>query len=264
MIIDINAYLGHWPFRQLRHNTASGLLRLMDRHGIDVAVVSSLSSIFYKNAQAGNEEIAKEVRSHRDRLVPWGVVNPTYADWQHDLDVCVEEFGMSGLRLYPDYHNYTLDSGPCRELVDAATERKLVLSLPMRVTDSRQSHWLFRVPEVSLEHAASLVQRFPKARFVLLNGLGYANSALGRPDNGLPSNYWIEISRSSAVMGAELRQLVDNLGASRILFGSGLPMKDPKPALVKIEVLKAAKRQKEQILWRNAKGLLGRALQIRR
>ena len=261
MIIDMNAYLGHWPFRQIRHNTAGGLLRLMDRHGIDVAVVSSLSSIFYKNAHAGNEEVAKQVKNHRDRLVPWGVINPTYADWERDLEVCVQEFGMSGLRLYPDYHNYTLEGEPCRALVNAATERKLVLSLPLRVTDSRQSHWLWRVPEVSPERAASLVRAFPNARFVLVNGVGYARSGLARRDSGLPSNYWIEISRSSAVMGGEIRQLVDALTASRVVFGTGMPMKDPMPALVKMDVLTATTRQKEQILSRNAKTLLGRALQ---
>ncbi len=30
-MIDVNAYLGHFAFRQLRHNTASGLLDLMPR-----------------------------------------------------------------------------------------------------------------------------------------------------------------------------------------------------------------------------------------
>ena len=58
MIIDINAYLGHFAFRQLRHNTADGLLALMDRKGIDRAVVSSAAAITYRNAQSGNEEVA--------------------------------------------------------------------------------------------------------------------------------------------------------------------------------------------------------------
>ena len=60
MIIDVNAYLGHWPFRQLRHNTVKGLLNLMDRNGIDKAMVSSINAIFYKNCHAGNEELAIE------------------------------------------------------------------------------------------------------------------------------------------------------------------------------------------------------------
>ena len=60
-MIDVNAYLGHFAFRQLRYNTASGLLRLMDRAHIQQAVVSSASAITYRNAHSGNEEGAVAV-----------------------------------------------------------------------------------------------------------------------------------------------------------------------------------------------------------
>ena len=257
MIIDFNAYLGHWPFRPLQHNTASSLLRLMDRHGIDVAVVSSLSSIFYKNAHAGNQEVGQQIRRHRDRLVPFAVINPTYADWEEDLRVCVEEFGVKGLRLYPDYHGYDFGDARCSELIAAAADRGLVLAVPMRVTDSRQSHWLFRVPEIPVTRAVKAVQSYTAARFAFLNGARFTGSPLGRRDNGLGRNYYIEISRLSAVMQAEIRQLMDDLGPNRLLFGTGMPMKSPGPALVKMEALKATKREKERVLWRNANVLLG-------
>ena len=35
MLIDINTWVGHWPFRQLRGADASGLLKRMDKKGID-------------------------------------------------------------------------------------------------------------------------------------------------------------------------------------------------------------------------------------
>ncbi len=85
MIIDVNAYLGHFAFRRLRHNTAESLLALMDAKKIDMAVVSSAAAITYRNTQAGNEEVAEEVRGHRDRLLPVAVVNPFYTGWQDDL-----------------------------------------------------------------------------------------------------------------------------------------------------------------------------------
>ena len=59
------------------------------------------ASILYRNAQAGNEELHAEVRQHRDRLVPFAVINPMYADWEHDLAVCQEEFGWSGRTALP-------------------------------------------------------------------------------------------------------------------------------------------------------------------
>jgi len=252
VIVDVNAYLGHFAFRRLRHNTAAALLVLMDSKRIDKAAVSSAGAITYRNAQAGNEEVAEEVRVRSDRLIPFAVINPFYAGWQDDLKICHEEFGMAGLRLYPKWHNYQLSSPCCRELVNAATERGMVISIPIRVEDNRERSWLLNVPDVSLEEIVELVKAHPKARFILLNGIGYTGCLLGRKDNGLPSNYAIELSRLSAVLANELGQLITNLGAERVMFGSGMPFNYPDPALVKLEVLDASEADKEKIRSQNA------------
>jgi len=251
MIVDVNAYLGHFAFRQLRHNTAAALLALMDAKKIDRAVVSSVSAITYRNAQAGNEEVAEEVRGHSDRLIPFAVINPFYAGWQDDLQICHEEFGMTGLRLYPKWHNYQLSSQCCRELVNAATERGMVISIPIRVEDNRQRSWLLNIPDVPPEEIVELVKACPKARFILLNGIGYVKSPLGRKDNGLPANYLIEISRLSALLDNEIGQLIASLGAERLVLGTGMPFSYPDPALLKIEVLAASKEDKEKIAGQN-------------
>jgi uncharacterized protein len=252
MIIDVNAYLGHFAFRHLRHTTAASLLGLMDRKQIDKAVVSSASAITYRNAQAGNEELAAEVKGHRDRFTPFAVINPFYADWQQDLKQCHEEFGMTGLRLYPKWHNYKLSDSCCLDLINAATERGLLISIPLRVEDNRERSWLVDVPDVPLDEIVTLVKACPKARFILMNGLGYVNTPLGRKESGLPANYAIELSRLSAVLGNELGQLISNLGAERIMFGSGMPFSYPDPALLTLAVLKASTEDKQQIQWQNA------------
>jgi predicted TIM-barrel fold metal-dependent hydrolase len=224
----------------------------MDAKNIDKAVVSSTSSITYRNTQAGNEELATEVCGHSDRLIPFAVINPFYAGWQDDLKICHEEFGMAGLRLYPKWHNYQLSSPCCRELVDAATERGMVISIPIRVEDNRQRSWLLNVPDVPLEEIVELVKACPKARFILLNGIGYTRCPLGRKDNSLPTNYAIGLSRLSAVLANELGQLIANLGAERVMFGTGMPFNYPDPALVKLEVLDTSEPEKKKIRSQNA------------
>ncbi len=256
MLIDVNAYLGHFAFRQLRHATAAGLLRLMDRARIDKAVVSSASAIAYRNPQAGNEELAADVRRHRDRLIPFAVINPFYAGWQDDLRICHEEFGAKGLRLYPKWHNYALADPCCLDLVSAATERGMAISIPIRAEDYRQHHWLCDVPDLQLAEIAPLMAACPNARFILLNGLAYVKSPLGQKSNGLPLNYAIEISRLSALLGNELGQLLATLGADRLVFGTGMPFTYPDPALLKLDVLEATDGDKEMIRWQNAARLL--------
>ena len=159
---------------------------------------------------------------------------------------------MAGLPPYPNRHNYQLSSLCCRELVDAATERGMVISIPIRVEDNRQRSWLLNVPDVLLEEIVELVKACPKARFILLNGIGYTRCPLGRKDNGLPSNYAIELSRLSAVLANELGQLITNLGAERVMFGTGMPFNYPDPALLKVDVLDATEPDKEKIRYQNA------------
>jgi uncharacterized protein len=257
MLIDVNAYLGHFAFRQLRHNTADGLLRLMDAKGIDRAVVSSASAITYRNAQSGNEELAAAIKPHADRLIGLAVINPFYAGWQDDLQTCHEAFGMKGLRLYPNWHKYKPTDARCSELVDAATERGLIVSLSLRAEDERQRSWLVDVRDLTAAEVAPLVKAKSRARFLLVNGIGFAGSPLVPQQGDAARNCWIEISRLSAVMGDEIGQLLARLGADRVVFGTGMPFTYPDPALVKLEVVKAPVEDKEKVRWRNAAALLG-------
>jgi len=256
MIIDTNAYLGHWAPRQLRFNTPDGLLGLMDRAGIDKACVSSASAILYKNSQRGNEELARDVEAHRDRLIPFAVINPAYAAWERDLSWCVESLGAKGLRLYPTYHRYELKDSCCAELIRAATEAGLLVSIPIRQVDYRQRHWLIDASDVGMADVSALVAAHPEARFVLLNGLSYGGSDLVKKAEDLPDNYWIEISRPDAVYTNAIGQLLDALGAERLVFGSGIPFKYPEPAIVRIEVMQASDEDKEKICSGNMSGLL--------
>jgi len=255
-VIDVNAYLGHFAFRQLRHNTAGGLLRFMDRKRIERALVSSAASITYRNAHAGNEEVAAEIKSHRDRLIGCAVLNPGYAGWRDDLKTCHEEFGMKALRLYPRWHNYKLTDAPCLDLVHKAAERGLAVTIPMRVEDRRQQSWLVDIPDVNHDEAAALIKAVPRASFILMNGSGFAGSILGRKNNGLPANYAIDISLLTAELNNEIGQLLSNLGEERVVFGTGMPFHYADPALTKLEILDASEAVKEKVRRGNARRIL--------
>jgi len=160
------------------------------------------------------------------------------------------------VRLYPKWHNYALTDKCCGELMAAVAARKMVVSIPVRVTDSRQRSWLIDVPDVPLAEIVELVKAHPEGRFMILNGLGFARSPLGKKDGELPDNYCMEISRMSATLANELGQLVSNFDGGRVIFGTGMPMKYPDVALLKMEVLDAPEEVKERILSKNAAAML--------
>ncbi len=251
-MIDVNAYLGHFAFRQLRHNTAGELLRLMDRKRIERAAVSSAAAITYRNPQAGNEELAAATKSHLDRFIPLAVINPSYAAWRDDLETCHRQLSCKGVRLYPRWHNYRLTDPACLEMTRMAAARGMVISIPLRAEDRRQQSWLVDVPDVSHNEIAELVKAVPEAYFVLLNGQGFVNSVLGRKNSGLPPNYAVDIALLTVELANEVGQLISNLGEDRVLFGTGIPFHYADPAIVKLDILEAGDAVKNKIRTGNA------------
>ena len=99
---------------------ARALLERMNKFGVDVSVVSNMNGIFYKDTQASNEELHEEIlsdRRFRNRFIPFAIINPIYAGWKNDLDICSTKMGVKGIRLYPLYHDYELTDPSCIELV---------------------------------------------------------------------------------------------------------------------------------------------------
>ncbi len=257
MTFDCNAYLGHWFARQIRNNTAPELVALMDENEIDKACVGSLSAIMYRNGQPGNEKLAEEIADYRDRLVPFGVINPDYPDWEYDLDWCHNEMGAKGIRIYPQYHNYAMADSCCDELCEACKERGLVVTLIQRQVDYRQSHWMVDAPDLNLDEIAELCAKHPETSFMLLNGIGITGSKLVTEAEELPANAYFGISRTQPFYGRDINKLIESVGVERVLFGTGIPMKYPETAFLNLKHADTSEENKEKIRGGNLAKLLG-------
>lgn len=240
MLLDINSYIGHWPFIQRTHNTLEGRLERMDRFGIDVAVVSSLNGVFYKNPQSANEELHEAIRSkraHADRFVPFAVINPIYASWKTHFNVCLQRMGMKGIRIYPKYHGYDLTDPTCIELVKRSRDAGLPVAVSLRMVDSRPSSWLdlSRKTEWALKDALPVIRAVPDAKFIIVN---VSNStALADEDAAL-------LKKTDFVMDTSGRNILDlgglirTYGKDKFGFGTHAPMLDEVTGLLRIESLR--------------------------
>ncbi|MDA0748388.1 MAG: amidohydrolase family protein [bacterium] len=252
MILDANAWIGHWPFRQLRHNTARSLIALMDQYEIDRAVVGSVHGIFYRNAHAANEEVAQECRRFRDRLIPFATLNPTYPGWQEDLTRCAEDLELCGIRLYPAYHGYRLTDGAALELIDAVTELNWAVQIPMRLEDRRQRHLWDQAADVSPAEIEAAVSLRPQTRWMVLNGIGIRGKNIPQG-----AHFVMEISRMTAVLQRNIQAFLDSAGPRSLAFGTGMPFTEPAPSFLKLDILDAPHSVKERIAWKNTSELLG-------
>lgn len=273
MLLDINAYVGHWPFKQLKYNTCSKLLERMNRFGVDVSVISNINGIFYKNTQSANEELYEEIRSDKrfpERFVPFAVINPIYAGWRDDIENCVTKMGMKGLRVYPQYHDYEITDPSFIELVKIARDKGLPVAIDNRIVDSRQKSWLdipkFEPREIKydiitlewqLRNVIPVIKEVPDAKYIIVN---VANGfRLNDEETEIIKKADLLFDTSGRSV-SNLPELIERFGKDKFAFGTYSPILDYLTGLLRIESMSEAEADEEtKDLLRsgNAKRMLG-------
>ena len=277
MLLDINAYVGHWPFKQLQYNTCSKLMDRMNKFGVNVSVISNINGIFYKNTQSANEELYDELKSDsrfKDRFIPFAVINPIYAGWRDDFETCITKLGMKGLRLYPKYHDYEMTDPSLIELVKLARDRGLPVSFDIRMVDSRQRSWLdiplfdynatvksdIILKEWALSNILPIIREVPDAKYIIVN---LANSIkLNEEEMNLINKTDLLFDTSGRVIRGDnmLSDLLKRFGKEKFAFGSHSPILDYLTGRLRIESMteaEADKPTKEMLRSGNAKRILG-------
>lgn len=277
MLLDINAYVGHWPFKQLHYNSCGLLLNRMNRFGVDVSIISNLNGIFYKNTQSANEELNDEIRSDNrfnNRFIPFAVINPIYAGWKYDFETCITKMGMKGVRIFPQYHDYEITDPSLFELVKLARDRDIPVAIDIRMVDSRQRSWM-DIPvfeshaaeksdiifkEWSLKNIIPVIREVPDAKYLILN---LANSIkLNDEDRTLIKNAKVLFDTSGREIRGEntLGELLKRFGKDKFAFGTHSPILDYLTSRLRIESMgeaEADEETRELIRSGNAKRILG-------
>ena len=245
MLIDSNAYIGHWPFRKFEYNNLEALSGRMKEFGIDVSVVSNLNGVFYKNTQHANEELHEAIRSknaYKDRFIPFAVINPIYGGWRDDFEICTANMGMLGIRLYPKYHLYDITHPSCVELVKMSRDKGLPVAFSLRMVDNRTSSWMDIEKEWSLKDVMPIIKTVPDAKYIICN---VANSTTLSDED-------TDIFRDTAVlMDSSGRALIDwpdllsKYGKDKFCFGSQSPILDYCTGLLRIESLRESEADEQ-------------------
>jgi predicted TIM-barrel fold metal-dependent hydrolase len=270
MIIDCNAYVGHWPFRHLPWREPAQLVRKLRSLDIAEAWVASFEGLSHKDIAGVNARLAEDCRNRGEKLlVPFGTVNPTLPDWEEDLRRCHEEHHMPGIRLHPNYHDYRLDDSVFARLLRLAAERKLVVQVSLRVEDERTQLKRFPVPAVDPRPLPAVLAAVPGVRLVILNGA--FDLKPGERKENLTGAFGVkdellQLARAgsvhfdfSMIEGVRaLAQLVEQAGGERVLFGSHAPLYYPEAALLKIKEAALKPEEAQAVQVTNARRLLAR------
>jgi len=232
---DTNVTLGDWPVRKSWVRHPSDLVARLRRHGITAAWTASFEGVLHSDLAGANARLAETCsRDGAGVLVPFGTVNPTFPDWADDLRRCHEIHRMSGLRLYPGYHGYTLDDARFARLLEAAARRGLLVQIALTLEDERSQNPALTSPGVTAAPLPPLLAQFPGARVQLLNAtsrlLASANPLLARLA-GL--GVGVEVATLEGVAGLE--NLLAGVPGLRVAFGSHTPYFYFEAALLKLQ-----------------------------
>jgi predicted TIM-barrel fold metal-dependent hydrolase len=226
--------------------TVSGLLRSMDRAGIDKAVVCSIAT--------KPEQFAPILRWSRavasDRLIPFASVHPSDPDAVARIRE-VKESGLKGIKLHPYYQDFDLGDERLDSFYQAIADSGLVLV----------SHTGYDMAFPQDQRAAPLkslrlTSRFPPLRFVATHfGAWQDWDEVERQLIGKPLT--LEISLTLEYLSSEVvRRMILAHPFDRVLFGTDSPWGDSLEALQRLRALELDDVLFRKISWENAMRLL--------
>ena len=250
-IIDTNINLFQWPFRRLPLDRTILLVKKLRGLGITQVWASSFEGVLNRDLTGVNQRLADECQRFPE-LVPIGVINPALPGWKQDLSDCIEKHQMPGVRLFPNYHGYTLADSRFAELLSLAAKAKRFVQLAVCLEDTRTQHPLLNVADVDVTSLPKVLEQIPNAKVQLLN-LRPTPAMLQTLSTC--SGLYFDVARVEGTDGVP--KLVESLPAGQVLFGTHAPFLIPEAALIRLHESSLLSSEKLQdVLGNNAQELL--------
>ena len=214
-VFDANISLGRRHDRRVPVDTVEDTLAAMDRAGVDRALAYSPHAANY-DSREGNDLLLTTIAGE-SRIVPQMVGNPTWDDLD-EFAGRVAELGARSVRLFPRLHNYPFTAWVVEDWMAWLAEERIPVWLPV----STDAPWP-RGGAIDPKEVHDTLSAFPDVTFVLsearYDDMPWAIVLLRR----LP-NLHVEISRTVQTGG--VTEIIDTIGAGRVLFGSRFPDSD--------------------------------------
>lgn len=254
-MIDTNVNLFRWPYRRVAGDDPESLVARLRARGVTQAWAGSYEALLQRDMAGVNLRLTDACRkAGAEFLIPFGCVNPKLPDWKEDLRRCHDVHRMPGIRLYPNYHGYTLADPLFGELVAGAAERNVIVQIALSMEDTRTQ--LTMVEPVDPAPLADLLPKMPHLRVVLLNFGGWTDDDAGEKIAKVTKadNAYFDIAMNEGVGG--LARLIAATSPKRVVFGSHSPFFYFESAWLKVRSAGLPHEQEAALCEGNARALL--------
>jgi hypothetical protein len=226
-IVDTNISLFHWPFRRLPLDELGAMLKKIRSLGIEEAWAGSFEGLLHRDIRGVNERLVEACKPHPE-LVPIGSINPELPGWEDDLERCIVQHRMPGIRLHPNYHGYRLADPRLSQLLKRTSSAGRFVQIAVAVEDTRTQHPMVQVPDVDLTPLPKLMRDNAGATVQLLNGR--LRGVLLEEIAKTPGIHF-DTSRVDGTDG--VRELLRAVPPGRVMFGTHSPFLIPESALIR-------------------------------
>ncbi len=139
--VDVSAWIGPYPFRDVPHPDPEVLVRVLERERIQRAWVGWLPGVWHRDPSAGNERLRRALAPFAGQLLAAPAVRPDWPGWQRVLSRELE-MGVGCIRAYPAQWGYAPGDESLTRLARGCSEAGVPLHLTVRFEDVRQRHRL--------------------------------------------------------------------------------------------------------------------------
>jgi predicted TIM-barrel fold metal-dependent hydrolase len=240
-----------WGSARAATHTIPNLLAEMDDMGVRRAVLLPIAfGLPYRDDSSGSWYAAIQQANERDRLLQGGSVHPRDADAIASLRAQVAR-GARAIKLHPAVQRFYPDSAEAHPIYEECGR----LGVPVFFHGGRagiEPEYTHRF--TLMRHYEEAIGQHPEVRFVLGHA-GARDVADAIPLALRHRNLWLGIHGQGITI---LRELIDRLGAHRLLFGTDWPFYHLAASLAKVLIVTEGQPQERQaILQRNAQSVLG-------
>ena len=236
-MIDVNCFIGAYPFRELPHPDPDVLVRVLAREGLDGAWVGHLPTAFHRDVTAGNEALFAALEPHRAVLEPVPAIRPDWPHWELALANAHAQ-GARAIRAYPvqwgmGAHDARLARARARVRRDRTSARAhhaLRGSAP-----ARRARRVGRPERRAHSRDRARGSRRPRRRHER-RSRAHRGVALGAHAERARALWW-DISWIWGPPEDDLAHLLRTVGADRFLFGSAWPLRLVQSPIANLDLL---------------------------
>jgi len=248
-VVDLHAHYGPFNGIYMPNDNPEQMVATMDRCGVEIIVSSGHTALV--DMVRGNAEMDEITRRYAGRWYAYLTYNPNYPEQgRAELALYESRKTFVGLKFHPSGNRYPITGDAYRPALEFAAARELLVL----------SHTWGGSAYDSPAKLAEVADRYPQVTF-LAGHSGYGEfrecMAVAREH----ANVYLELTAVYAVRGV-IEDMVNTVGAHKIIFGCDLPWFDPHYAIGCIVMAHISDDARRAILRENALRLLSKRIRL--